>query len=386
MHEVILRAVGTMSGTSMDGVDVALIETDGRTAVRPVRGAHETLSYSEAERAILFKAVETANAIDAADAVDHPDVKAAAAVSTRRHIDALKVLIARLDTPPDLIGYHGQTVLHRPNAVAPDTAFTLQLGDADAVADATGIPVVHDFRAADMAAGGEGAPLAPLYHWALLTGRTALPALVLNLGGIANISFVTDGGPEELIAADIGPANVFMDDLMRASAGVAYDQDSALAASGRIDRAVVDDFFRHPFFTQDGPKSLDRYSFKAPDLTRLALADAMATLAELTVESVVQAVERLPARPKSVLVAGGGARNMYVMGELARRLTCPVTSLDTIGASAAMLEAEAFAYLAVRHRRGLPLTYPNTTGVAEPTKGGRLAMPSDKAGDKSAVR
>jgi anhydro-N-acetylmuramic acid kinase len=368
-----MRAIGTMSGTSMDGVDVALLETDGQADVQAVEGAHLTLDYSADERAVLFQAVETALAINTPDAVDHPHLKAAEALSTQRHIEACLALQERLDQPVDVIGYHGQTVLHRPSPA--DPAFTLQLGDAQALASATGVPVVHDHRGADVAAGGQGAPLAPLYHQALIATRTALPAVILNLGGIANITMVGDTDPTGLFAADVGPANVFMDDLMLAREGVAFDENGRLAASGTPDLNAVKTFFHDPFFLQEGPKSLDRYSFSAPDLSHLYTADAMATLAELTIRSVVGAIADLDDMPNAVFVAGGGARNAFVMGELARQLPCSVQSLDALGASAAMLEAEAFGYLAVRHLKGLPTSYPNTTGVADPTVGGKVTHP-----------
>lgn len=370
-----MRAIGTMSGTSMDGVDVALLETDGEASVNAPEGACLTLAYSPEERAILFKAVETALALNAPEAVEHPDLKAAKELSTRRHAEAVRALQAKLDAPVDVVGYHGQTVLHRPSPEDPTRAFTLQLGDAQMLADTVGVPVVFDFRSADVAAGGQGAPLAPLYHQALIANRTALPAAILNLGGIANITLIIDTDPCSLMASDIGPANVFMDDLMMQRLGSAFDEGGALAAAGKPDRAVVRAFFDHPFFRVDGPKSLDRYSFAAPNLAHLSTEDAMATLAELTIRSVVGAVADLPETPTALLVAGGGVRNAFIMRELGRQLPCSLAPLDTLGASAAMLEAEAFGYLAVRHMRGLPISYPGTTGVPSPTPGGKLVRP-----------
>jgi anhydro-N-acetylmuramic acid kinase len=370
-----MRAIGTMSGTSMDGVDVALIETDGLGEVSAVPGAHLTLDYTPEERAVLFQAVETALAINARRAVDHPHLQAAADLSTKRHAEALVALLKQVDAPIDVIGYHGQTVLHRPNSASPSEAFTLQLGDAQVLADATGLPVVYDFRSADVAAGGQGAPLAPLYHQALIAARTDLPAAILNLGGIANITLIQSSDPESLLAADVGPANVFMDDLMLQREGTALDDDGRLAASGTPDLEVVKTFFADPFFRQEGPKSLDRYSFAAPDLSHLGTADAMATLAQLTIRSVVSAVADLPETPNALFVAGGGVRNTFIMRELARQLPCSVAPLDTLGASAAMLEAEAFAYLAVRHMKGLPTSYPSTTGVSVATVGGKIIHP-----------
>lgn len=355
----------------MDGVDVALIETDGQTQVRAVPGASHTISYSNAERDVLFKAVDTALHIDAPEAVSHPDLIAAADISTVRHIQALQILLGRLEKPVDVIGYHGQTVLHRPNPLDPALAFTVQLGDAERLTRETGVTTVYDFRSADVTAGGQGAPLAPLYHQALLTSTAELPAIILNLGGIANITFVPDADPENLIAADIGPANVFMDDLVRTETGKAYDEEGALAASGAVDTLLVEQFFSAPYFQEAGPKSLDRYGLEAPDVSALGLADAMATLAELTIESVVRAIGGLPQPPKAVFVAGGGVKNTYLMAQMQARLASPVLPLNDLGFSAAMLEAEAFAYLAARHLKGLPITFPSTTGVHAPMLGGK---------------
>ncbi len=360
----------------MDGVDVALIETDGESVVRPIEGAQLSLAYEPSERDVLFQAVETALAINDPSAVRHPHLIAAMDLSTRRHCEAVQTLLAHLDAPVDVIGYHGQTVLHRPNPERPQAAFTLQLADAQRLATSAGTPVVYDFRSADVATGGQGAPLAPLYHQALLASRTELPAVILNLGGIANITYVPNSEPLHIMAADIGPANVFMDDLMREREGVAYDLNGARAAAGAVDQAVVDGFFDDRFFKQSGPKSLDRYSFGPPVLDHLSTEDAMATLLELTVHSVVLALIRLPQQPRTLFVAGGGARNTFLMKRLKSTLPCAVTVLDDIGASAAMLEAEAFGYLAVRHLMGLPTSYPNTTGVPAPMVGGELVKPA----------
>lgn len=371
----LLRAVGTMSGTSMDGVDVALIETDGRCMVHAPQGAHLTLDFNQSQRKMLFDAVAMALEVDSAAVRNHPFISQVEAMVTAVHVQALAGFISSLNVTVDVIGFHGQTILHRPNPADPASAFTIQLGDGQALANALKVPVVHDFRTADVEAGGQGAPLAPLYHHALLASSAALPAAILNLGGIANITLVEGTDPEGLLACDIGPANVFMDDVMLARTGRAFDEDGKLAAAGSIDQSLVKAFFDHPFFALKGPKSLDRYSFPVPDVRHLCDQDAMASLAALTVGSVVRALDDLPARPTALFVAGGGARNTNLMKLLAQALPCPVASLDSLGACAAMMEAQAFAYLAVRHRRGLPLSFPNTTGVPMPMLGGKLALP-----------
>lgn len=370
-----MHAIGTMSGTSMDGVDVALLRTDGAAEVHAPGGAFLTLDYSGQERDLLFRAVAKALEIDSLAVLADPLIRDAEALVTARHAQALAKLMERLDQTIDVIGFHGQTILHRPNPETPSRAFTLQLGDAQSLANLLGVPVVHDFRSADVAAGGQGAPLAPLYHQALLASRAELPSVILNLGGIANITLVRNTDPVDLLACDVGPANVFMDDVMMARTGQPYDENGALAASGAVSNTHVAAFFDHPFFEQSGPKSLDRYSFPVPDVSGLTTEDAMATLAAMTVGSVQRAVDALPVTPNSLFVAGGGVDNQTIMTRLAEALPCSVAALDSLGASAAMMEAEAFAYLAVRHLKGLPISYPSTTGVPAPTLGGRLATP-----------
>lgn len=360
----------------MDGVDVALLETDGQTHVKASDAASLTLDYTDDERNLLFKSVAKALEIDSLAVLADPLIRDAQALVTARHAQAIARLTDRLDVPVNVVGFHGQTILHRPNKEQPSKAFTLQIGDAQSLANLIGLPVVHDFRGADVAAGGEGAPLAPLYHQALLASRAALPSVILNLGGIANITLVQDTDPSHLLACDVGPANVFMDDVMMERTGRPYDEGGKLAASGTVRDQQLSAFFEHPFFTQSGPKSLDRYSFPVPDVSELSTEDAMATLAAMTVGSVERAIAQLPVQPNSLFVAGGGVSNRTIMELLAEALPCSVAPLDNLGASAAMMEAEAFAYLAVRHLKELPISYPSTTGVPTPTLGGRLARPA----------
>jgi anhydro-N-acetylmuramic acid kinase len=370
-----MHAIGTMSGTSMDGVDVALLTTDGAADVQAPNGAFLALDYGHDERDLLFRAVAKALEIDSLAVLADPLIRDAETLVTARHAQALAKLMDRIDQPVDVIGFHGQTILHRPNKDNPSRAFTLQLGDAQSLANLLGVPVVYDFRGADVAAGGEGAPLAPLYHQALLASRADLPSVILNLGGIANITLVRNAKPADLLACDVGPANVFMDDVMMERTGQPYDKDGELAARGSVSERHVARFFDHPFFALTGPKSLDRYSFPVPDISDLNTEDAMATLAAMTVGSVRRAINALPVVPESLFVAGGGVDNATVMKGLTDTLPCSVASLDSLGGSAAMMEAEAFAYLAVRHLKGLPISYPSTTGVPAPTLGGRLATP-----------
>ena len=370
-----MRAIGLMSGTSMDGIDVALIETDGATVTR--FGPSALHFYQDHEVALLRRAMEAAPALRTRD--ERPGVIAEAeAMSTVLHASAVNTFLTvnEIDRSTiDVVGFHGQTVLHRPKE-----KLTVQIGDGARLAAETTLPIVYDFRAADVAAGGQGAPLVPVYHRALArTLERPHPIAVLNLGGVANITFIDgDGDP---IACDTGPANALIDDFMRGRNGAPRDQDGQAAANGRADEEAVARLLAHPFFGQPCPKSLDRNDFREWVAEHAGLAekrteDGAATLTMLTAASVARIVAVLPRAPKSWIVAGGGARNPTLVRMLAERLApARVETADQAGWSADALEAQAFAFLAVRSLKGLPLTFPTTTGAPGPLQGGVLARP-----------
>jgi anhydro-N-acetylmuramic acid kinase len=367
-----MRAIGLMSGTSLDGVDVGLIETDGETIA--AFGPTFYRRYQDPERALLRQAL--AEGVALADRRDRPGVLAEAeALVTRAHTEAVERFLECYNIAPgsvDVVGFHGQTVLHRPAA-----RLTVQIGDGAALAAKLGRPVVYDFRAADVAAGGQGAPFVPVYHRAMVgTIDRPHPVAVLNIGGVANVTFV-DGGPDP-IACDTGPGNALIDDFMRARTGEPYDHNGDAAAGGRPDRAFIARVLDDPFFDAPPPKSLDRnaFAFANIGLPEFSVADGAATLAALTVAAVKRAVPQLPAVPQAWVVSGGGARNQTLMRMLAEAMApASVETADEIGWSADALEAQAFAYLAVRSLRGLPLTFPTTTGVPQPMRGGVLVRP-----------
>ncbi|MBB3972329.1 anhydro-N-acetylmuramic acid kinase [Hansschlegelia beijingensis] len=364
-----MRAIGLMSGTSFDGVDVALVETDGERIER--LGPSGYHPYDPAARATLSRAVaETASLTDR---TARPGILGVAeAIVTGAHRIAVEQFLAAHDiarSEIDVIGFHGQTVLHRP-----EVGLTVQIGDGEALARALGRPVVYDFRAADVAAGGQGAPLAPTIH-PVLTFDLGLPRplAVLNLGGVGNVTFIGEGG--ELVAFDTGPANALMDDRVARETGEAFDRDGALAETGRVHQDAVQRLMAHPYFELPPPKSLDRNAFDASVTDQLSLADALATLAAFTAASVARAAAQLPRPPAAWIVAGGGARNPTLLRMLRERLGAKLQTADEVGLSGDALEAQAFAVLAVRSLRGLPLSYPGTTGAPRPMTGGVLARP-----------
>lgn len=366
-----MRAIGLMSGTSLDGVDVALIETDGERIA--AFGPTGYRAYSDDERALLRHAL-----VEGASLTDRwmrPGVLAEAdAFVTRVHAEAVESFldtehIAKADVA--VVGFHGQTVIHRP-----ERRLTVQIGNGEALAKRLGMRVAYDFRAADVAAGGQGAPLVPVYHQALARDLNCPhPIAVLNVGGVANVTFVNGGDP---VACDTGPGNALIDDFMRARTGSPLDRDGDQASRGRVDEGFVERVLAHAFFNQPCPKSLDRnaFAFANIGLPDFSVADGAATLSALTAASVARIVRQLPMPPRAWIVAGGGARNPTLMRMLAERLSpATVETADAVGWSSQSIEAQAFAYLAVRTLNDMPLTFPTTTGVAAPMCGGVVASP-----------
>jgi anhydro-N-acetylmuramic acid kinase len=351
-------AIGVISGTSMDGIDVALVETDGVSVAGT--GPGRTYPYPEDLRRDLL------DFLQAPQRAETDPLAALEARVTDAHAGAVRRFLQ--DTGTDktgvaLVGLHGQTVFHRP-----ETGFTRQLGDGARFAAALGIDTVNRFRHADMAAGGQGAPLVPLYHQAL-AGGLPRPLMVLNLGGVANVTYL-DG--DAVIAFDTGPASALIDDFMLKRRGLPYDAEGRLAAQGAVDQALLDGLLGHPFFAAPAPKSLDRNAFHtwAAAVDGLSDADGAATLTAFTVESVAAALRHVPGHPARWLVAGGGRLNATLMARLAQRLGVPVDPVESEGWQGDFVEAQCFGFLAVRSRRGLPLSLPTTTGVRVPCPGG----------------
>jgi len=357
----LFTAIGLMSGTSMDGIDAAVIRTDGALVVEA--GAALTVAYDEAFRARLRSVLG-----------ERGDVAGVEAELTDRHADAVRRLMEEAGlsaSDVDLVGFHGHTIRHEP-----DKGITRQIGDGVRLAAALGIAVVDRLRYDDVAAGGEGAPLAPAYHRAL-AGGLERPLAVLNLGGVGNVTWIGPG-EDDLLAFDTGPANALLDDWCRRTVGTVCDVDGRLAASGRVDPDRLAGLLEHGYFARRPPKSLDRDEFAAIAATGtegLSPADGAALLAAFTVDSVARALDWLPEPPRRWIVCGGGRRNPVLMAGLHDRLGVPVDDADAHGWDGDALEAQAFAYLAVRSRRGLPISFPGTTRAPRPLTGGRLNAP-----------
>ena len=355
-----MRALGLMSGTSLDGIDAAVIETDGETISE--FGPWLTAGYDDELRERLRTSLGQA-APAGIDALIHD--------LTIAHGDAVRQLLSQgnlSNDDIDIIGFHGHTIDHRP-----DNGVTRQIGDGALLAESTGIDVVCDFRSADVAAGGQGAPLAPLYHGALAAGLPK-PLAVVNIGGVANVTWI--GADDEMLAFDTGPGNALIDDWARRCGLGDMDMGGGLARAGRIDETGLADLLANDYFHRTPPKSLDRNDFAL--LASLAgapgwsAADGAATLTAFTARSVAKAQTYFPDIPKQWLVCGGGRHNPALMAALRSALEAEVVPVESVGWRGDYLEAEAFAYLALRHLDGLPLSLPTTTGVPHPMPGGRL--------------
>ena len=360
MSSSFLHALGLMSGTSVDGVDVALIETDGErlASLGPVL----TVPYTDDVRRLIRAAFGAEQANEATAAAER--------AVTEAHLDAVRrwsresgVALSTLD----IVGFHGQTITHRP-----ENCFTWQIGDGGILAKALGVRVVNDLRGADVLAGGQGAPLVPIYHAALVRDLPR-PLAVMNIGGVANVTWIGVDGT--LLAFDTGPGNGPIDDWCARRAGRRFDEDGALAASGKVDRTRLERFSEHRYFARKPPKSLDRGDFNDAWADGLSAADGAATLTRGTARAIALAARHFPAPVTQWVIAGGGARNPTLLKAIAEETRGKIVTADSLGWNGDALEAQAFGFLAVRSLRGLPLTFPGTTGAPRPMTGGKVNLP-----------
>ncbi len=358
-----VRALGLMSGTSLDGLDAAEIVTDGVDVLS--FGAAGYRAYKDAEAQVLRRGFGS-----------WPGEDAGRDAAITQVLGEVHASLAVQFPTAEVIGFHGQTLNH-----APKEGRSFQIGDGAALAEACRRPVVWDFRAADVASGGEGAPLAPVYHHALarMLGLER-PVGFLNIGGVANVTWVDPrlsdpGAPDAMLALDTGPGNALMNDFIAVRTGAGFDEGGGLAALGTVDEALVARFLALPFFALPAPKSLDRDAFAQVQawLDGLSTEDGLATLAAMSVAGVRAAVALMPEPPERWLVCGGGRHNGALMRGLGASVNAPVDPVEAVGLDGDMLEAQAFAYLAVRVLRGLPTSFPGTTGCRVPVCGGRIS-------------
>ncbi|QHQ36751.1 anhydro-N-acetylmuramic acid kinase [Algicella marina] len=357
-------SLGLMSGTSLDGIDAALVRTDGVEIAE--FGASRFRPYSNDETQTLR---------DGLGAMPGPGLEAVAEVVLTAHAEAAAGLKA------ELIGFHGQTLSHDPARF-----HTFQIGDGSALAALLGAPVVWDFRTADVLSGGEGAPLVPVFHFAAarhagLTGTLA----ILNIGGVANVTWVNaDASAAEdagaLLAFDTGPGNALINDFLRLRRGAQLDAGGELAAEGTADEDVIAQVLTHPYFSRLPAKSLDRDDFAHVQelVASHTDADGAATLTALTAATIAASLRHMPLPPDRWLITGGGRHNHTLMRMIGQRTNAPVDPVEAVGLDGDMLEAQAFAYLAARVKRGLATSLPSTTGARLPVCGGRISDPDSR--------
>ncbi len=355
-----------MSGTSLDGIDAALVETDGEDIARP--GPALGLPYAPQMRAVLRQALDDAQSVAAGGPVPW-SIRDAERRLTEAHAEAVRALLDKAGLAPRdvaLIGFHGQTILHRAAQ-----RWTWQIGDGALLARLTGIDVVDDFRSADVKAGGQGAPLVPLYHAALVRMGTRhdLPVVLVNIGGVSNVTYIAK---DLVLAFDTGPGNAPIDDWMQRHSGRPLDENGDVARSGKVNDAALGKMLASPFFEAAPPKSLDRMDFDTGRVEGLSPEDGAATLTAFTAAAIARAREHFPELPNAWIVCGGGRRNRTLMDALRARVNAPVLAAEDAGWNGDFVEAEAFAYLAARAIKGLPLSLPTTTGVKAPATGGKL--------------
>ena len=371
MRNRLYTAIGLMSGTSLDGIDAAILVTDGKSVTE--FGPAISMPYDVKFKSRLKKAVARApDLIGPRNGTEDRAILELELDLTEAHGRAIRAVLDEAGMGPgeiDLIGFHGQTLYH-----APEAGLTWQLGDGAQLAGMTGIDVVGDFRSSDMAAGGQGAPLAPVYHLAAFRGRTPHKRiLLLNIGGVANLTWIDlTGDQPQMLAFDTGPGNALLDDWIYRMTGQAFDADGKVARRGRIDHQRLDLALQDAYFDRPAPKSLDRNAFSLDLVEGLDLEDGAATLSALTIAAVKRACALLPAVPETCFVTGGGRHNPVLMAGLQEALALPVQRVEAIGLRGDSLEAELMAFLAVRSLGGLPITFPETTGVKSPCTGGRL--------------
>jgi anhydro-N-acetylmuramic acid kinase len=364
-----MRAIGLMSGTSMDGIDVALIETDGAQKLQ--RGPAGSYPYSEAFRVQLRVGLAEAAGVLQRDARPG-NLRLVEQYLTDLHAEAVTQFLQDHRIAPesiDIVGFHGHTMLH-----APERKLTVQIGDGAALARAIGINVVYDLRAADVAAGGQGAPLASIYHKALVA-KLARPVAVVNVGGVANVTWLCGGSLTEdaLVAFDTGPGNALIDDWMQKRTGRSFDTNGECAGAGRVDEAALAELLTNRFFAMAAPKSLDRDAFSADAVSHLSTEDGAATLTAFTAGAIATSRFHMLEQPKTWIISGGGRKNKTLMSMIAERVENAVIPAEAIALDGDAVEAEAWAYLAVRSMRGWAITFPGTTGVSAPLTGGVLA-------------
>lgn len=362
-------AIGLMSGTSRRGVDAALIETDAFEHVRPL--VFQTNPYSPGVRSLLAQAREVAQSLPIPG--PHPVIDEAASVVSSLHLEAIRKLLSSSGfehTEIEVVGMHGHSIMHRP-----ESGTSWQLGNGLALATESRINVVSDFVATDQGEGGCGGPLLPVFYRALMH-EEAKPAAVLDLGETARLT--AHYSDRELGSLEVGPGTRLLDAWMQLHFDKDFDEDGAMSARGTPDEDVIEELIAHPYFRKEAPKSVDLDIFSIAPVRDLSPEDGAATLAAFTAECVVRGLLRLAQRPDRFWVAGGGRKNATLLRMIASRTGISARPIDKLGWNGDALDAQGYAYLAVRRVALKSSTYPETTGVKVPAHCGKIHIPLDR--------
>ena len=364
-----LTAIGLISGTSLDGIDATIIKSDGEHVERIGTACHRP--YTKDEQALLKSALSEARK-EGRPTKNNTLINEAEKLVTELHAEIVKKIIETNQMDEiDVIGFHGQTILH-----GPEEGWTWQIGDGKMLAERTGISVINDLRRNDMENGGEGAPLAPIYHHVIArSSNVNYPVAMLNMGGVGNITWIGGPNADDMLAFDTGPANALLDDLVRKNADLPYDRGGEISAKGTVNQAMVQKWMQNDYFRQPAPKSLDRDEFNVDEVHTLPLEDGAATLCAFSVRCVKIAECLCPVPVKHWYVCGGGAQNPVMMKMLDDLLEGTVDPVNILGFDSDYIEAEAFALMAIRKLYNLPISFPGTTGVSKPCTGGVLNLP-----------
>jgi len=363
-------SIGLMSGTSTDGIDVSIIRSDGEQFIELVDDMY--LKYEDRLKSKLIKIISLCTSKEHFTKIAEK-IKELEKEITQIHSKASQLIMKKnKNINIDLIGFHGQTIIHKPK-----DGYSLQIGDAQLLSNFTNTTVISDFRKNDILNGGQGAPLSPIYHQLILTKiKSKLPSAVINVGGISNITYVDEFN--KMFSFDIGPGNCLIDQWVRYKTNREFDKDGVIANSGKVNQYILNKYLGDPYYKKKFPKSLDIKDFDLKDLEDISFEDGCATLSMLTVKSIVSAINNFKNQPNLILFAGGGRKNKYIFNKIKEEFGNSIMLIDdfnlkgdfSAGLNGDFIESQAFAYLAIRSYLKKNITFPNTTGVNKPCSGG----------------
>jgi len=357
-------SLGLMSGTSMDGVDASIIKSDGEKFIEIIDDFY--LKYDDQIKLKLKRIIDLCSSKDQFFKISK-DIQDIEKKITLYHVRACKLIIKKnKNIRLDLIGFHGQTILHKPKK-----GYSIQIGDSQLLSKLTNTSVISNFRENDISNGGQGAPLAPIYHKLILNKiKATLPSAIINIGGISNITYFENDN--KLVGFDTGPGNYLIDKWVQSQKNIQFDKDGLIAKSGKVSEKLLKKILSNRYYKKKPPKSLDVKDFNFKNFNKISLEDGAATLSMLTVKSIGNAINNFAKYPNKILLSGGGRKNKFITNNIKKILKCPVCLIDDYNFNGDFIESQTFAFLAIRSYLKKNITYPTTTGVKNPSSGGLL--------------